>query len=173
MAGFSALSNELLDLMPLSPVHLSRLSQTSKTMHQAFLPRLYKRVSLHWEALKPAPPILNLLRTILSSPDIAAMVEELHLSAKRYGINIKVPEREANLHRFPDKKSKYSSEDKPSVGPLDSETKGLVLEVLRSMQLLDNSINILDGGVNDFPRLAKVYDWGALMPSLKRNLDDK
>ena len=104
MAGFSALSNELLDLMPLSPVHLSRLSQTSKTMHQAFLPRLYKRVSLHWEALKPAPPILNLLRTILSSPDIAAMVEELHLSAKRYGINIKVPEREANLHRFPDKK---------------------------------------------------------------------
>lgn len=137
MAGFSALSNELLDLVPLSPVHLSRLSQTSKTMHHAFLPRLYKRVSLHWEALKPAPPILSLLRTILSSPDIATMVEELHLSAKRYGTSIKAPEREANVHRFPDKKSKYSSEDKPSVGPLDSETEGLVLEALHSMQLLD------------------------------------
>jgi DASH complex subunit SPC19 len=36
--------------------------------------------------------------------------------------------------------------------PLD----GCVGSLRSSMQLLDSSINILDEGVNDFPRLAKV-----------------
>jgi hypothetical protein len=33
---------------------------------------------------------------------------------------------------------------------------GCVASLRNSMQLLDSSINILDDGVNDFPRLAKV-----------------
>jgi hypothetical protein len=40
----------------------------------------------------------------------------------------------------------------PMASPLD----GCVGSLRSSMQLLDSSINILDEGVNDFPRLAKV-----------------
>ncbi|CAO2657731.1 Nn.00g038570.m01.CDS01 [Neocucurbitaria sp. VM-36] len=37
-----------------------------------------------------------------------------------------------------------------------SPLEGCVASLRNSMQLLDSSINILDEGVNDFPRLAKV-----------------
>lgn len=37
-----------------------------------------------------------------------------------------------------------------------SPLEGCVASLRNSMQLLDSSINILDDGVNDFPRLAKV-----------------
>lgn len=84
MARYLALPNELKDLIPLSNQDIARLSQTSKAMRAALVPRLYKRISMHWEAFETPPPISGVVMAILRSPDIAESVEEIDLCGKNY-----------------------------------------------------------------------------------------
>lgn len=46
--------------------------------------------------------------------------------------------------------------------------EGCVASLRSSMQLLDSSISILDSGVNDFPRLAKVLQPTRVRPLYSR-----
>jgi hypothetical protein len=140
MAGFLALPNELKDLMELSPQDLSRLSRTSKSIRREFLPLLFKRVSLHWEARGRAPPIYGLLEAILQSPKNAEMVQELHLHAEGYPEYIKVSEREGDASSG---RKKEVLVDKPKVDNVTSEAKALLDTALHNMHtsgMLDENV---------------------------------
>jgi hypothetical protein len=133
MAGLLALPNELKDLLRLSPQDLSRLSQTSRLIRQEFLPLLFKRISLHWEAKATAPPVSGLLKTILLSPQIAEMVQELHLREKGYPAYVEVPKNDGDA---PSKrKTKTLKVEKPKVDNVTSETKNLLDEALHDMHM--------------------------------------
>lgn len=57
---------------------------------------------------------------------------------------------------------------------MDSTTatalRGCVGSLMNSMQLLESSISILDAGVNDYPRLAKVLQTTRVRPPTSTSL---
>jgi hypothetical protein len=84
MAGYLALPNEIRGLIVLSPRDLSCLSRTSKAMHKVLLPRLYKQISLRWEAFKSPPRVSSLLEALAQAPNLAEKVEKLSFYGENY-----------------------------------------------------------------------------------------
>jgi len=136
MAGYLALPNELKNAIELSQQDLSRLSRTSKSMHKAILPQLYKCISLKWEAFKAPPRISALLQACMRSLGTAKHVQELRFYGKGYRERIDNPERKLR----PTQKNvpQYIFEPKPKADRAITGSKPLLEKAMRDMRLSDN-----------------------------------
>ncbi|KAE8136487.1 hypothetical protein BDV38DRAFT_293903 [Aspergillus pseudotamarii] len=70
----------------LSPPELHALCLVNKKFHTIVEPLLYSKIKMAWRKTRPhaPPPITQLLRTILSRPQLAAYITNIHLDGDTY-----------------------------------------------------------------------------------------
>lgn len=89
MSAFSRLPEELLDAITihLTQADVSSLGRTCKALWHSMDPRLFRVISMKWDANKPetsAPRITSLLRILVNRPSKAAKIEHVELQACNY-----------------------------------------------------------------------------------------
>ncbi|KAJ8118850.1 hypothetical protein OPT61_g236 [Boeremia exigua] len=143
MAGYLALPSEIKDLIVLLPCDLSRLSRTSKAMRRALLPRLYRSISLRWEAFKPPPRISSLCKALAQVPSLAEAVEELYFYGENYLTRVEsvkeehIPYQRKITSYLVDAKPKASTEDNRLEPMLQIAKRNIRLSQAEWMLVLD------------------------------------
>jgi hypothetical protein len=89
MAALLTVPEELLDAITthLARADISSLARTCKALWHSMVPRLFRVVSMTWDAdqsWRSAPRITSLLRTLVNRPTVAAKIEHVELQARNY-----------------------------------------------------------------------------------------